>query len=201
MAGTVLIRQPICRGGNRALEICGNHLLGQASDDQGPQPQWVCHDRATSVSARIRVAERVDLPLWDVAAVCQICGQIGKLPIGKTRQPPLLPHSQIAGRRHIYIFALNLPHTGQGGGGVSKSAPMQSTASATSGRANIIIAISAVMRENPYHMAMSASGQIADAMIPEGKNHAADLRSMGSFGSGGRDRTYDQLINSQLLYR
>ena len=23
----------------------------------------------------------------------------------------------------------------------------------------------------------------------------------GFFGSGGRDRTYDQLINSQLLYR
>ena len=23
----------------------------------------------------------------------------------------------------------------------------------------------------------------------------------GIFGSGGRDRTYDQLINSQLLYR
>jgi hypothetical protein len=24
---------------------------------------------------------------------------------------------------------------------------------------------------------------------------------LGIFGSGGRDRTYDQLINSQLLYR
>ncbi len=27
------------------------------------------------------------------------------------------------------------------------------------------------------------------------------LKYLGNFGSGGRDRTYDQLINSQLLYR
>ena len=27
------------------------------------------------------------------------------------------------------------------------------------------------------------------------------LSKFGKFGSGGRDRTYDQLINSQLLYR
>ncbi len=30
-------------------------------------------------------------------------------------------------------------------------------------------------------------------------NHFAQL--LGKFGSDGRDRTYDQLINSQLLYR
>ena len=27
------------------------------------------------------------------------------------------------------------------------------------------------------------------------------IKGLGDLGSGGRDRTYDQLINSQLLYR
>ena len=33
------------------------------------------------------------------------------------------------------------------------------------------------------------------------KEALKSLRLKGFFGSGGRDRTYDQLINSQLLYR
>ena len=36
---------------------------------------------------------------------------------------------------------------------------------------------------------------------PRIKEALKSLRLKGFFGSGGRDRTYDQLINSQLLYR
>jgi hypothetical protein len=38
------------------------------------------------------------------------------------------------------------------------------------------------------------------AIITEGVFRQSPVFS-GKFGSGGRDRTYDQLINSQLLYR
>ena len=36
---------------------------------------------------------------------------------------------------------------------------------------------------------------------PDIKKHLALPAKVLFFGSGGRDRTYDQLINSQLLYR
>ena len=34
-----------------------------------------------------------------------------------------------------------------------------------------------------------------------GRGSTNEIDHLGDFGSGGRDRTYDQLINSQLLYR
>ncbi len=34
-----------------------------------------------------------------------------------------------------------------------------------------------------------------------GRGSTNEINHLGDFGSGGRDRTYDQLINSQLLYR